>query len=304
MKIHFLDSQICKVHSPTIFCVVPSDSMGFWDASFSPSDLTRRSWRRIRFEQKPEHWPRVYYPKLQDVQTFSQPFSSYKAYKSFVRLQSSSGIPKTFPPSVALRSDAKWNQLQPRRSWGRVIITNQVKLWSCQLWTQFLQLRREAWKIQDFNGVWTRDLAISVRRSNQLTYEATNIGSWSFVGSNGPVRNESKMKWYMKWIIYELRIWNQLKLWSSQLWTQFLQLRRDAWKIQDFNGVWTRDLAIPVWRSNQLSYEVINVGSWSFVGSNGPVKNESMMKWYMKWIIYELRIWNQVYDLRSYERNF
>ena len=46
---------------------------------------------------------------------------------------------------------------------------------------------------------------------------------------------------------------NQVKLWSSQLWTQFLQLRREAWKIQDFNGVWTRDLAIPVRRSNQLS---------------------------------------------------
>ena len=28
-------------------------------------------------------------------------------------------------------------------------------------WTQFVQLRKEAWKkkIQDFNGVWTRDLA-------------------------------------------------------------------------------------------------------------------------------------------------
>ena len=93
------------------------------------------------------------------------------------------------------------------------------------------------------------------------------------------------MKWYMKWIIYELRIWNQVKLWSSQLWTQFLQLRREAWKIQDFDGVWTRDLAIPVRRSNQLSYEATDVGSWSFVGSNGPVRNESMTKWYMKWII-------------------
>ena len=110
-----------------------------------------------------------------------------------------------------------------------------MKLWSSQLWAQFLQLRREAWKIQDFNGVWTRDLAIPVRRSNQLSYEATDVGSWSFVGSNGPVRNESMMKWYMKWIIYELRIWNQVKLWSSQLWAQYLQLRREAWKIQDFN---------------------------------------------------------------------
>ena len=33
------------------------------------------------------------------------------------------------------------------------------------------------------------------------------------------------------------------KLWSSQLWTQFKQLRREAWKSQDVNGVWTRDLA-------------------------------------------------------------
>ena len=55
------------------------------------------------------------------------------------------------------------------------------------------------------------------------------------------------------------------ELWSSQLWTQFKQLRIEAWKSQDFNGVWTRDLAIPVRRSNQLSYEVTDVGSWSFV---------------------------------------
>ena len=41
-----------------------------------------------------------------------------------------------------------------------------------------------------------------VRRSNQLSYEATDVGSWSFVGSNVPVMNESTTKWYMKWIIY------------------------------------------------------------------------------------------------------
>ena len=37
-------------------------------------------------------------------------------------------------------------------------------------------------------------LTMTVRRSNQLSYEATDIGSWSFVGSNVPVRNESTMK--------------------------------------------------------------------------------------------------------------
>ena len=37
-----MNSQINKVHSPSIFCVVLSDLMGFWDASISPSDPTRR----------------------------------------------------------------------------------------------------------------------------------------------------------------------------------------------------------------------------------------------------------------------
>ena len=51
----------------------------------------------------------------------------------------------------------------------------------------------EAWKSQDFNRVWTRDLAIVVRRSNQLSCEATDVGSWSLVGPKEPVRNECKV---------------------------------------------------------------------------------------------------------------
>ena len=47
--------------------------------------------------------------------------------------------------------------------------------WSSQLWTQFMQLRKKPEnKNQDFNGICTRDLAIPVRRSNQLSYEATD----------------------------------------------------------------------------------------------------------------------------------
>ena len=42
------------------------------------------------------------------------------------------------------------------------------------------------------------DLAISVGCSNQLSYEAADVGSWSCVGPNVPVRNESMMKLYMK----------------------------------------------------------------------------------------------------------
>ena len=52
------------------------------------------------------------------------------------------------------------------------------------------------------------------------------------------------VKWYMKCFIYWTADLKSSKLWSSQLWTQFKQLRTEAWKSQDFNGVWTRDLAM------------------------------------------------------------
>ena len=175
-------------------------------------------------------------------------------------------------------------------------IWNQVKLWSSQLWTQFLQLRKEAWKMQDFNGVWTRDLAILVRRSNQLSYDATDVGSWSFVGSNVPVRNESTMKWYMEWIIYELRIWNQVKLWSSQLWTQFLQLRKEAWKIQEFNGVWTREQGFerglnpnqerPFWEINQSYCEKVIDNACSFFVSWFRSRSEINTFFGVEWILW------------------
>ena len=52
-----------------------------------------------------------------------------------------------------------------------------MKKWSLQ-WTQFMQLRKEAWKkIQDFNGVWTRDLAIPVRCSTNWTMKPLTLGA-------------------------------------------------------------------------------------------------------------------------------
>ena len=50
----------------------------------------------------------------------------------------------------------------------------------------FKQLCIEAWKSQ-----------VPVRRSNQLSYEATDVGSWSFVSSNEPVKNGCE-------VIYEM----------------------------------------------------------------------------------------------------
>ena len=84
----------------------------------------------------------------------------------------------------------------------------------------------------------------------------------------------------------------------------FKQLRIEAWKSQEFNGVWTRDIAIPVRRSNQVSYEATDVGSWSFVSSNEPVKNRCEVIYKMFHILKCGFFWNQVsYDHRSYERN-
>ena len=42
-------------------------------------------------------------------------------------------------------------------------------------------------KIQDLNGIWTLDLAIPVRCSNELSYEATDVGNWTIMSSCVPV---------------------------------------------------------------------------------------------------------------------
>ena len=51
--------------------------------------------------------------------------------------------------------------------------------------------RRFLWvvlKLKKINSVWTRGLAIPVRCSNQLSYEATDVGSRSIVGSYVPMK--------------------------------------------------------------------------------------------------------------------
>ena len=101
---------------------------------------------------------------------------------------------------------------------------------------------------------------------------------------------------------YQIK-WNHV---ASQLWAQFTIASRS----QDFNGVWTRDLAIQVRRSNRLSYEATDVGSWSFLGSHVPVMSELMSESaliiYLKCIIHcnvGMKS-NETMLPRSYERNF
>ena len=83
-----------------------------------------------------------------------------------------------------------------------------------------MQLRKEAWKIQDFNGVWTRDLVITGVMLYQLSYEATDVGSRSIVGSYVPVKEMSVNDIWNKSYI---NCGNEMKMkkWSSQ-WMQFM----------------------------------------------------------------------------------
>ena len=60
-----------------------------------------------------------------------------------------------------------------------------------------------------------------------------------------------------------------------------MQLRNKPEKqIPDFNGIWTRDFAIPVQWSNHLSHEATNVGSWSITCSYVPVKEMNVIDVY------------------------
>ena len=68
-----------------------------------------------------------------------------------------------------------------------------------ELWTQFMHLRKKPEKkTQDFNGAWSRYLAIPVRCSNQLSYEATDVGSWSITCSYDCSRERDECEMYMK----------------------------------------------------------------------------------------------------------
>ena len=156
-----------------------------------------------------------------------------------------------------------------------------MKKWSSQ-WTQFMQLRKEAWKkIQDFNGVWTRDLPITGAMLYQLSYEATDVGSRSIVGSYVPVKemsvNDIRNKSYMN-------CGNEMKMkkWSSQ-WTQFMHLRKEAWKkFRTSTGFEPVTSRLPVRCSTNWAMKPLTLGA-------GQLWVHNMFPW-KKWVlmIYEI----------------
>ena len=126
-------------------------------------------------------------------------------------------------------------------------IWNQVKLWSSQLWAGICVEKPENFRTSTgFEPVTSRFLcdALTNWAMKPLTLGVGHL--WVLMVPWG-----MNQWWNGIWNESYMNCGYEVKLWFSQLWAQFLQLRREAWEIQDFNGVWTRDLAIPVRRSNQ-----------------------------------------------------
>ena len=76
--------------------------------------------------------------------------------------------------------------------------------------------------------------------------------------SNPRTIDGSLLKWYMKRFMYWTADLKSSKLWASQWWTQFKQLR---------------DLAIPVRRSNQLSHDYVYVSVFARSRVQTPLKS-------------------------------
>ena len=103
-------------------------------------------------------------------------------------------------------------------------------------------------KIQDFNGIWTHDLTIPVRCSNRLSYEATDVGSWSIMCSYVLVKEMNVID-YMKQTILELQKWNQMKIephsCERSLCNYVISVKKNSGLKWDLNP-WPRNLILDI----------------------------------------------------------
>ena len=108
---------------------------------------------------------------------------------------------------------------------------------------------------------WPRDTGAMLY---QLSYEATDVGSRSIVGSYVPVKEMSVNDIWNKSYV---NCGNEMKMkrWSSQ-WTQFMQLPKEAWKkfrtSTGFEPVtsWYRYDALPTELWSHWRWEQVNCG--------------------------------------------
>ena len=139
-------------------------------------------------------------------------------------------------------------------------------------------MRREAWKFKtatEFEPVTSRYLRDAPANWPMKPCALGGGHLWVLMSPSG--MNKKLHVWNNSYL--ELWMWNQVSYdpRSYIMNTIYAIMYIEAWKIQDFNGVWTRNLAIREVRSNQLRSEATDERNRLFVGSIVPVVNESVI---------------------------
>ena len=115
-----------------------------------------------------------------------------------------------------------------------------------------MQLCKEGWKkkIQDINGVWTHELAIPVQCSTNWAMKPLTLGARQLWVHMFPWEEWVSMIYEIDHKLCELWKWNEEMIVEVNI--IYAIAERNLKKIQDFNGVWTHDLTIPVRCSTNL----------------------------------------------------
>ena len=139
---------------------------------------------------------------------------------------------------------------------------------------------------------------VKARESGQLKFFLT----MKLVETKTNWQNLCERKLYDIWNVWynELRTLKSSKLlyiWSSQLWRQSKQLHIEAWQSQDFNGVWTRDLAIPCDALTNWTMKPLILKAGHLWVQMSPWRMD--LEWYMKCFHIELRILKYIFVKKS-----
>ena len=142
-----------------------------------------------------------------------------------------------------------------------------MKKWSSQ-WTQFMQLRKEAWKKknQDFNRVWIRDLAIPVRCStNWAMKPAPNVSGFI----------SAVHIWFISYIINKWVIHMKIKSWLRPLRPTVPFFKKDHPKI-----IFCLLLTIPGWLSLHSIQQPSCPPVYNWLGWSGQVQEGHFSCWW------------------------
>ena len=149
---------------------------------------------------------------------------------------------------------------------------------------------REAWKIQDFNGVWTRDLAMLDR-----CHSLTNWAMKPLMLGVGHLWFQMFLWWmnlWMKWIIYWIPDMKSSEAIILAVMNAILAIAyREDWKIQDHSFTWFHirssidhsfhisdgigeacDYFVSGLHARLGSWRHTRIASWAFEKANNPIK--------------------------------